>query len=184
MSELDTFTTNELMKKLQDRGMKFDISPLELMAIFAVVMIYMGTGIAGIKTFIECDKIQTSQKWKNIKMFLSHTLTMALTLFFTLLFARYIDSDGAFFCTVIFFVGIIASAMTIALTRECNDTASEGARIFGIISLVINIVAMFVSIYIMMKNRDIKPRIPFARRGRTSMSSYKQYPVTVTTGTR
>ena len=172
------------MNTLKKRGMKLAISPVELIFIFLAVMLYMGTVIPGIKTFIECDKIQTSQKWKNIKMFLSHTLTMALTLFFTLLFARYIDSDGAFFCTVITLVGIIASAMTIALTRECNDTASEGARIFGIISLVINIVAMFVSIYIMMKNRDIKPRIPFARRGRTSMSSYKQYPVTVTTGTR
>ena len=145
MSALDTFTTKELMKKLQDRGMKFDVSPLELMAIFVVVMIYMGTGIAGIKTFIECEKVQTSQKWKNIKMFLSHTLTMALTLFFTLLFSKYIKSDGAFFCTVITLVGIIAGAMTIALTRECNDTADESARKYGIASLVINIV--FILIY-------------------------------------
>lgn len=182
MSALDTFTTKELMKKLQERGMKFTISPLELGFIFVVVMIYMGTGIAGIKTFIECDKVQTSQKWKNIKMFLSHTLTMALTLFFTLLFARYIESDGAFFCTLISFVGIIAAAMTIALTRECNDTADKSARNYGIASLVINIVLMFVSIYFMMKNRGIEPKIPFAHRGRTSISSYRQYPAT--TGTR
>lgn len=181
MSALDTFSTQELTKKLQERGMKFDISGLELMAIFVVVMIYMGTGIAGIKTFIECDKVQTSQKWKNIKMFLSHTLTMALTLFFTLLFSKYIKSDGAFFCTVITLVGVIAGAMTIALTRECNDTADKSARDYGIASIVINIVLMFISIYFMMKKRGIKPRIPFANRGRTSISSYRQYPATIST---
>lgn len=182
MSALDTFSTEELMKKIQERGMKFDISGLELMAIFVVVMIYMGTGIAGIKTFIECDKVQTSQKWKNIKMFLSHTLTMALTLFFTLLFSKYIKSDGAFFCTVITLVGVIAGAMTVALTRECNDTADKSARNYGIASIVINIVLMFISIYFMMKKRGIKPRIPFAARGgRTSISSYRQYPATTST---
>lgn len=181
MSALDTFSTQELTKKLQERGMKFDISGLELMAIFVVVMIYMGTGIAGIKTFIECDKVQTSQKWKNIKMFLSHTLTMALTLFFTLLFSKYIKSDGAFFCTVITLVGVIAGAMTVALTRECNDTADKSARNYGIAAIVINIILMFISIYFMMKNRGIKPRIPFASRGRTSISSYRQYPATIST---
>lgn len=114
-------------------------------------------------------------------MFLSHTLTMALTLFFTLLFSKYIKSDGAFFCTVITLVGVIAGAMTVALTRECNDTADKSARNYGIAAIVINIILMFISIYFMMKNRGIKPRIPFASRGRTSISSYRQYPATIST---
>lgn len=177
MSVLDTFNTKQLLDKLGERGMKFDISSTELFFIFVVSMIYMGIGIAGIKTFINCDQIQTSQKWKNIKMFLSHTLTMVLTLFFTLVFSKFIKSDGAFFCGIISLVGVIAGAMTVALTRECKDTADKSARNYGIASIVINVVILLISVYFAMKKRGIS----LPRRGRTSISSYRQFPRTIKT---
>lgn len=123
-----------------------------MMGIFYIAV----TGV-GINTFGKCDKIQDSQKWKNLKGFLSHTMTMAITTIATLIFAKFAKSEAAVFGVLFGIFGTIASSMTLAMTNECKDSADKSARNFGIVSLIGYLLLMIGSILMMLRSRGKLP---------------------------
>jgi hypothetical protein len=125
-----------------------------LMGIFYIAI----TGV-GVNTFGKCSKIQDSQKWKNLKGFLSHTMTMAITTIATLVFAKFAKSEAAVFGVLFGIFGTIASSMTLAMTNECKDTADKAARNFGIVSLIGYLMLMIGSILMMLRSRGKLPSL-------------------------
>lgn len=165
------------------QDMEMSYGTLFLIAVMGVF--YIAVSSVGIKTFNDCDQVQNSQKWKNLKMFLSHTMTAAIAMILTLLLTKIVKSEAAAFALLFGIFGLIASSMTLAMTNECSSTADKSARNFGIVSLLGHILLLITSIYLMMKRRGIKPTIPgMSRRNapRNVMSSYKQYPATAQGG--
>lgn len=122
-----------------------------MMGIFYIAI----TGV-GVSTFNKCSQIQDSQKWKNLKGFLSHTMTMAITTIATLIFAKFAKSEAAVFGVLFGIFGTIASSMTLAMTKECKDSADKSARNFGIVSLIGYLLLMLGSLFMMFRKRGGK----------------------------
>lgn len=117
---------------------------------------YIAITSVGVSTFGKCDKIQDSQKWKNLKGFLSHTMTMAITTIATLIFAKFAKSEATVFGLLFGIFGTIASSMTLAMTNECKDSADKSARNFGIVSLIGYLALMIGSLIMMFRKRGGK----------------------------
>ena len=107
------------------QDMEMSYGTLFLIAVMGVF--YIAVSSVGIKTFNDCDQVQNSQKWKNLKMFLSHTMTAAIAMILTLLLTKIVKSEAAAFALLFGIFGIIASSMTLAMTmaraRRAMDTA-------------------------------------------------------------
>ena len=159
-------------------GQDMEMSYGTLFLIVIMGVFYIAITSVGVKTFNECDQVQNSQKWKNLKMFLSHTMTAAIAMILTLLLTKIVKSEAAAFALLFGIFGVIASSMTLAMTRECSSTADKSARNFGIVSLIGHILLLILSVYLMMKRRGVT--MPSLKRGSAQpnmrMSSYKPLP--------
>ena len=94
----------------------------------------------GIKVFERCEDMQSSEKWKNIKMYLSHTVTLGTAIPFILLIQRVLgtSTQELLLASLYCIMGAIGSAMTLALAQECEvGDKDQMAKIFGAIGVVL-----------------------------------------------
>ena len=84
----------------------------------SLVLSYVLIASLGINTFQNCPDIQDGQKWKNIKMFLSHTLTIAMIVPIILLLkdTDFLNGDKMYMLYAI--LGFIASAMSLGMAND------------------------------------------------------------------
>ncbi len=94
----------------------------------SLVLSYVLIASLGISTFQNCPDIQDSQKWKNIKMFLSHTLTIAIVVPIILLLkdTDFLNGDKMYMLYAI--LGFIASAMSLGMADDskCKEKGYTG----------------------------------------------------------
>ena len=107
----------------------------------SLVLSYVLIASLGISTFQNCPDIQDSQKWKNIKMFLSHTLTIAMIVPIILLLkdTDFLNGDKMYMLYAI--LGFIASAMSLGMANDskCKEKGYTGtSTIFLIGYLAMN----------------------------------------------
>jgi uncharacterized membrane protein len=168
----------QLSKLAERTGQDMEMSYGTLFLIAVMGVFYIAVSSVGIKTFNDCDQVQNSQKWKNLKMFLSHTMTAAIAMILTLLLTKIVKSEAAAFGLLFSIFGLIASSMTLAMTNECSSTADKSARNFGIVSLVGHILLLMASMGSMWERRGVK--MPSLKRWgiqpNTRMSSYRPSP--------
>ena len=167
------FDMQQLSNLAARTGQDMEMSYGTLFLIAVMGVFYIAASSVGIKTFNDCDQVQNSQKWKNLKGFLSHTMAAAIAMILTLLVTKIVKSEAAAFALLFGIFGLIASSMTLAMTNECSSTADKSARNFGIVSLIGHILLLILSIYLMMKRRGVT--MPSLKR-RVRMSSYRPLP--------
>ena len=107
----------------------------------SLVLSYVLIASLGISTFQNCPDIQDSQKWKNIKMFLSHTLTIAMIVPIILLLkdTDFLNGDKMYMLYAI--LGFIASAMSLGMANDskCKEKGYTGtSTVFLICYLAMN----------------------------------------------
>ena len=86
----------------------------------ALIISYVLIASIGINTFQNCTDVQESQKWKNIKMFLSHTLTIAIIvpIILKLKDTDFLSGDNMFILYGIF--GFLAAAMSLGMANDSS----------------------------------------------------------------
>ena len=113
------------------------------------------TGV-GIKVFERCDAIQSSEKWQNIKMYLSHTLTLGIVIPFVLLIQKILgaSTQEKMIASMYCIMGFIGSAMSLALAQECPDSdKDEAAKGMGAFGIVIYLLAAIGSALFIFKKK-------------------------------
>jgi len=104
----------------------------------------------GIQTYNNCSAVKSSKSLTNTKHFLSHTLTMALTIPFTLLAMKSFSKDLAFWMTFYGIMGLVGSSMTLHFTRKC-DNAKKSAKNFAGLTLAIFIMVLLGGLFMFSK---------------------------------
>ena len=92
----------------------------------------------GIDKYNKCMGIQSSEKYQNLKMFMSHTMTIAITIPVILLLQKLVSNEGGVFTIVYAIMGLTASSIAMDIMRqpECEDTVKSSDKNFAIMSLV------------------------------------------------
>ena len=105
----------------------------------SLVVSYVLIASIGINTFQNCSGIQDSQKWKNIKMFLSHTLTIAIVvpIILKLKDTDFLSGDNMFILYGIF--GFLAAAMSLGMANDskCKDKGYVGTSSVALVSYLL-----------------------------------------------
>ena len=107
----------------------------------SLVLSYVLIASLGISTFQNCPDIQGSQKWKNIKMFLSHTLTIAIVVPIILLLkdTDFLNGDKMYMLYAI--LGFLASAMSLGMADDskCKEKGYTGTSAIFLIGYLVMI---------------------------------------------
>ena len=92
----------------------------------------------GIDKYNKCEGIQDSEKYQNLKMFMSHTMTIGITIPAVLLLMKFVKNEGGVFTIIYAIMGLTASAIAMDIMRqpECEDTVKKSDKNFAIMSLV------------------------------------------------
>ena len=92
----------------------------------------------GIDKYNKCEGIQDSEKYANLKMFMSHTMTVAITIPIVLLLMKFVNNEGGVFTMVYAIMGITASAIAMDVMRqpECEASVKDSDKNFATMSIV------------------------------------------------
>ena len=98
---------------------------------------YIAITALGIDKYNKCEGIQDSEKYQNLKMFMSHTMTIAITIPLVLLLVKFVKNEGGVFTIVYAIMGLTASAIAVDIMRqpECEDTVKTSDMNFAKLSV-------------------------------------------------
>jgi hypothetical protein len=98
---------------------------------------YIATASIGVKTYNECKEIQGVKKWDNLKMLLTHTMTMSMMIPVVLIAQLFAGGKVAAAMAIIYgIMGLVGNATAFAMTKEgaCGEVTKKDSKnylIFG-----------------------------------------------------
>ena len=141
-------------KRLATGKVQLEMSMGQIMVLLVLGIFYIAVSSMGIKTYNNCSAVQSSKSLTNTKHFLAHTLTMALTIPFTLLAMKSFSKDLAFWMTFYGIMGLVGSAMTVHFTRKC-DNAKKSAKNFAGLTLAMFIFVLLGGLFMFSKKAKV-----------------------------
>lgn len=107
---------------------------------------YMVISSIGIDTYRKCD----NKPKKPMYEFLTHTLTIALTIPFTLFLGRMFKSDLGLWMTFFGLMGLVGASMTVHITNKCKNSKKSNRK-FSYFALPMFILSLLIGGYLVTK---------------------------------
>jgi len=123
-------------------------SPVTLGAIGFTIMFaifYIATASIGVQTYNKCEEIQGVKKWDNIKMLLSHTMTIGMAIPAILISQYFVGGKVTAGMAILYgIMGLIGNATAFAVTREgtCGEHARKDSKNYLIFGMVASLLVM------------------------------------------
>jgi len=130
-------------KRLESGKVDLEISMGALFVLLLCGVFYLVTASIGIDTYAKCDAVKGKKSYDNLSKFMSYTLTISLTIPFTLMMAKVFKKDMAMWLSFYGLMGLICSAMTVHLTNKCKN-ATKQSRQFSYFALPSFICCMLI----------------------------------------
>lgn len=106
---------------------------------------YIATASIGVKTYNECEEVQGVKKWNNIKMLLSHTMTIGMAIPAVLLAQYFVGGKVTAAMAILYgIMGLVGNATAFAMTREgtCGDTVPKNSKNYLIFGMIASLLVM------------------------------------------
>ena len=121
----------------------------------------MVTASIGISVFSKCDAMKGKSIQENLNKYLAATLTIALTIPFTLFITKIAKNEAGVFMLIYSLMGLIGGAAALNWTLKCPD-AKEAEKGYSAFSVVLFTITLLASFYV------LKPRAMALSRGLAS----------------
>jgi hypothetical protein len=108
----------------------------------------MVTASIGINVFSKCDSMKGKPVQENLNKYLAITLTIALTIPFTLLVTKLANNEAGVFMIIYSLMGLIGGAAALNWTLNCPD-AKEAEKGYSAFSVVLFTLTLLGSAYVM-----------------------------------
>jgi uncharacterized membrane protein YidH (DUF202 family) len=120
--------------------------------------LYLVIASLGIDMFNKCPEKEGNSTQENLKLFLSYTLTIALTIPCTLLLAKTAGSKLSGIIVLLFgIMGIVGSSASLNWARTCESAKKDKSKLgFSAVSLVIFLLAFLSGLFML---RPIKAKV-------------------------
>ena len=127
-----------LVDKLKTGKIETEIGFAQVGLTIILGIFYVAVTALGIDKYNKCEGIQNSEKYANLKMFMSHTMTVAITIPVVLLLMKFVNNEGGVFTMVYAIMGITASAIAMDVMRqpECEASVKDSDKNFATVSIV------------------------------------------------
>ena len=108
-------------KNIASGKIDLEVSMTTVMGIMLLGFFYMVTASIGMSIYSKCDAMKGKKVQDNLNKYLAATLTIGLTIPFTLLVTKFAKSEGAVFTLIYSIMGLVGSAAALNWTLKCEN---------------------------------------------------------------
>src|SRR5210317_2399314 len=135
-------------KKLASGTLQLEIKWSTVGLILLMGFLYMIISSIGMSIFAKCDAMKGKPVQENLNKYLAATLTIALTIPFTLLITKLANNEAGVFMLIYSLMGLIGGAAALNWTLKCPD-AKEAEKGYSAFSVVLFTITLLASFYVM-----------------------------------
>ena len=127
-----------------------EVSYLTVFIILMLGFFYVIISSIGMNIFSTCETMKDKPVQENLNKYLAATLTIGLTIPFTLLVTKFVNNEGAAFGLIYSIMGLVGSAATLNWTRECENI-KESEKWYAGFSVAIFAITLLVSAFFLVR---------------------------------
>ena len=125
MSDITATQTASAMynkaKNIASGKIDLEVSMTTVMGILFLGFFYMVTSSIGMSIYSKCDAMKGQKVQDNLNKYLAATLTIGLTIPFTLLVTKFAKNEGAVFALIYSIMGLVGSAAALNWAMKCEN---------------------------------------------------------------
>ena len=127
-----------VVDKLKAGKIEVEIGYPQVALTVVLGILFIAITSLGIDKYNKCEAIQSSEKYTNLKTFMSHSMAVAITIPIVLLLMKFVNNEGGVFAIIYAIMGLTASAIAMDIIRqpECADSVKPSDKNFAILSLI------------------------------------------------
>ena len=141
-------------KNIASGKIDLEVSGKTVMGILFLGIIYMIISSIGMNIYSKCDAMKGQPVQENLNKYLAATLTIALTIPFTLLVTKFVKNEGAVFALIYSIMGLVGSAAALNWAVKCENAKSSDKNFAALTTAVYSLTLMF-SFYLLRPKRTI-----------------------------
>jgi len=135
-------------KNIASGKIDLEVSGETVMGIIFLGFIYMIISSIGMSIYSKCDAMKGQPVQENLNKYLAATLTIALTIPFTLLVTKFVKNEGAVFALIYSIMGLVGSAAALNWAVKC-DNAKNSEKNYSAFSTALYTMTLFFSFYLL-----------------------------------
>ena len=135
-------------KNIASGKIDLEVSGLTVMGILFLGFFYMIISSIGMNIYSKCDAMKGQPVQENLNKYLAATLTIALTIPFTLLVTKFVKNEGAVFTLIYSIMGLVGSAAALNWAVKCENTKNSDKTFAGLTTALYTI-TLFFSFYLL-----------------------------------
>ena len=108
------------LNKLEGRKLELEVSMLTVITVCLLAAAYVYITSTGISIIDGCDKIKEDEYWIRAKDYMSHSLSIVVTVPATLLLMKFFGEDAGAFFLVFGILGMATSYIAYSVVNKCK----------------------------------------------------------------
>ena len=112
-------------KNIASGKIDLEVSGATVMGIIALGFIYLIISSIGMGIYSKCEAMQGKPVQENLNKYLAATLTIGLTIPFTLLVTKFVKNEGAVFTLIYSVMGLVGSAAALNWAVKCENAKNS-----------------------------------------------------------
>lgn len=141
-------------KNIASGKIDLEVSNTTVMGILFLGFFYMIISSIGMSIYSKCDAMKGQPIQENLNKYLAATLTIGLTIPFTLLMTKFVKNEGVAFALIYSIMGLVGSAAALNWTMKC-DNAKQSEKGFAGFSVFLFTSTLLISMFLMRPKRTI-----------------------------
>src|SRR6056300_237059 len=141
-------------KNIASGKIDLEVSGMTVMGILFLGFFYMVTSSIGMKIYSNCDAMKGQKVQDNLNKYLAATLTIGLTIPFTLLVTKFVNNEGAVFALIYSIMGLVGSAAALNWTLKCEN-AKKSEKGYAGFSVALFTLTLLISAFLLRPKRKI-----------------------------
>lgn len=141
-------------KNIASGKIDLEVSGLTVMGILFLGFFYMIISSIGMSIYSKCDAMKGQPIQENLNKYLAATLTIGLTIPFTLLMTKFVKNEGVAFALIYSIMGLVGSAAALNWTMKC-DNAKQSEKGFAGFSVFLFTSTLLIPMFLMRPKRTI-----------------------------
>jgi hypothetical protein len=142
-------------KKLATGSLQLEIKWSTVGLILMMGFLYMVISSIGMSVYSKCEAMKGKPVQENLNKYLAATLTIGLTIPFTLLVLKMVKKELAVFMLIYSIMGLVGSAAALNWAAKC-DNAKQSEKTYAGMNVALFSITLLVSFYMMRPKKGLK----------------------------
>ncbi len=130
-------------KNIASGKIDLEVSGATVMGIIALGFIYLIISSIGMGIYSKCEAMQGKPVQENLNKYLAATLTIGLTIPFTLLVTKFVKNEGAVFTLIYSVMGLVGSVAALNWAVKCENAKNSEKNFAGVTTALFSMTLIY-----------------------------------------